>query len=59
MTEETLFLGKPYVYWIELQGRVEQLGIDHLLSDLARMHAKVSYYEQMLDRINAYRESIK
>jgi hypothetical protein len=55
---ETEFFGHPIEYWMELQRRVEHLGVDHLLRDLAEANAKVRYYEMQIDRISEYRKSV-
>ena len=52
---ETHLLGRPLSYWIEVQHRIDDLGVDHLLRDLAVLSAKVRYYEEMLDRVAAFR----
>jgi len=53
-----MFLGETYDYWIELKSRVDDLGVDHLLRDLAKLSAKVHYYETEIARLNAFRESV-
>lgn len=55
---ETQFLGHPIAYWLELQKRVDLLGVDHLLRDLADANAKVRYYEMQIDRLSDYRKSV-
>jgi hypothetical protein len=57
MTHDT-FLGKPVSYWVELQARADADGVTDLLRDLADAHAKVYYYESMLDRMHAYRSVV-
>ena len=49
------FLGHPTSYWFELQRRVNDLGVDDLLRDLATLSAKVNYYETMLKRMNDFK----
>lgn len=52
------FLGEPMQYWFELQKRVNELGVRHLLRDLADLSAKVNYYETQITRMEEFRKSM-
>ena len=53
------FLGEHFSYWVELQKRVNELSVNHLLRDLADLSAKVNYYETQIDRMASFRDSIE
>jgi hypothetical protein len=55
---QSTFLGESYDYWFELKKRADELGVDHLLRDLAKLSAKVNYYETQIKRLNDFRESV-
>lgn len=56
MNNETLFLGKPVSYWIELQKQVDRLNATKLIEQLAVANAKVHQYEQAIDELNEFRK---
>jgi hypothetical protein len=47
----TEFMGKPLSYWVELQKKAETLNATDLITDIAKLSAKVRYYEEKLDEM--------
>ncbi len=54
---EALFLGESISYWLELQRKAQDLGVENLMRELVRANAKVRYYEEHLKAMNAFREA--
>lgn len=58
---ETLYLGYPTNYWIELHKKAKKLddgkiSVDILIEEIGKLRAKVNFYESRLDQINVYRK---
>lgn len=49
---ETLFLGKPISYWVELDRQPKQLCVQDLIAEIGKLRAKVSGYEFHIERMN-------
>ena len=58
LSDHSLFFGKPFEYWVELNERAENLNVEHLLSDLAKYHAKVSFLTEKLQEMQAYLDHV-
>jgi hypothetical protein len=56
--EKLTFLGHDVEYWIELQSMVDKIDGTTLMSENAKLRAKVSYYEQCIKEMNDYREHV-
>jgi hypothetical protein len=52
------FLGKPYEYWLEVQRRIDEINVEHLLDALIVANAKAAYYERLLDQAAEYRNRV-
>ena len=53
------FLGKDTDYWIELESHAEEMKVDRLIEENAKLRSKVSYYEYILGEVAKYRETMK
>ena len=56
---ETQFLGKSLRYWVELKQQIDDNGgqfpsKDRLLSEVAEMRAKLSFYESRIQEMNNF-----
>lgn len=49
------FMGHAYEYWITLQERAEELNATKLIQEIARLHAKVSFYESRIADMERFR----
>ena len=50
-----LFMGHGMDYWIALQERADRLQVSDLVEEIAKLHAKVSYYETRLADMERFR----
>lgn len=49
-----IYLGKPAEYWLELQKQADLIGVSHLISELATLRAKLSFYEARINEMNSF-----
>jgi hypothetical protein len=56
-------MGRPTLYWIELQERCEALGSVDLMEDIVslvkenqRLRGRIAYYESRIDQMNIIRK---
>lgn len=57
MREDMLF-GETLSFWLELKMQADKLNYTDLIRDNAKLRAKVSYYENMFNQVNKYREVV-
>lgn len=48
------YLEHPPEYWLALQQRAENLQADTLISEIAILRAKISYYESRIHELNNF-----
>lgn len=48
------FFGKPPEYWLALQERADKLDVSDLISEIATLRSKVSYYESRISQLNEF-----
>lgn len=58
---ETMFLGHPVSFWIELKRRADEKLIDgdgysKLLAEIASLRGKVSFYESRVTQLYAFKQ---
>lgn len=51
---EDLFLGKPIIYWIELQKGTAEKNRVELILEIADLRSKVSFYESRIIILNEF-----
>lgn len=49
------FLGHDIAYWLELQERVDTLGVANYLQEIADLRGKVSFYESRINELNDFK----
>lgn len=47
----TVFLGKPFDYWVDLQTRVEEINATKLIEEIVHLKAKAYDYETQMNKI--------
>ena len=58
MENETIFLGQPVKYWVELQSKAEELGAVNWLREIATLRAKVSFYESRINEMISFNKEL-
>lgn len=53
---EDCFMGQPISFWMELKYKSDMLNVTDILRENALLRAKVSYYEDMINKMNSWRE---
>jgi hypothetical protein len=51
---ESLFLGKPIDYWFEVDKDLKDRGVQELVSEIATLRAKISYYESRISQLHDF-----
>jgi hypothetical protein len=60
MMERTQFMGHDFSYWTELQKRVDDIpNAERLLSEIAVLRAKVSFYESRICEMREFMDSLR
>lgn len=54
---EHCFMGQPISFWRELKYKSDMLNVTEILRENALLRAKVSYYEDMINKMNSWREA--
>lgn len=54
-TSETLFMGKPFNYWVELERKVTggEVEKQELLLEIAKIRGKLDFYESRIKQLAA------
>jgi len=53
------FLGHSMQYWLTLKQEASQLGVTHLLEEIADLRSKVSFYESRITEMNAFKKTMR
>jgi len=59
MQNETLFLGEPASYWLELRQHAEEMNLTDLMRENARLRSKCSFYESRLKQMLDYQTAVE
>jgi len=52
--KDFMLLGHSLEYWIELEKQAKSLDYDKLIEEIARLRAKVSFYESRIEEMNHF-----
>lgn len=53
--KEWLFLGHNVDYWLELERQAQALNAERLIDEIAKLRAKVSFYESRVTEMAAFK----
>lgn len=51
------FMGESIDFWITLKARSEGLGACDLITEIASLRSKVSFYESRIDQMNKFMQT--
>ena len=57
--QETLFMGHPLSYWIQLHKHAEDLDVVDLIQELAEAYGKIGFYERRIAQMWRLQQAAK
>jgi len=56
MSKPYMFLGHNMGYWLELERHAKELSVTHLITEIANLRAKLSFYESRIEEMDMMRK---